>query len=38
MRETGLTPANDKMPIDQGISQELPDPKDPITQPAGHTP
>ncbi|MBP8257067.1 MAG: sulfatase [Opitutaceae bacterium] len=27
MRETGLTEANDKMPIDEGIKQELPDAK-----------
>jgi arylsulfatase A-like enzyme len=26
MREVGLTPENDVMPIDQGIKQELPDP------------
>ncbi len=27
MKETGLTPENDKMPIDEGIKQELPDAK-----------
>jgi len=27
MKETGLTPATDKMPIDEGIKQELPDAK-----------
>ena len=27
MKETGLTPENDKMPIDQGIGKELPDQK-----------
>ena len=27
MNETGLTPDNDKMPIDAGIGKELPDPK-----------
>ena len=27
MQTTGLTPANDKMPLDQGIKQELPDAK-----------
>ena len=27
MRESGLTPENDKMPIDEGIGKELPDPK-----------
>jgi N-acetylglucosamine-6-sulfatase len=27
MKETGLTPENDKMPIDQGIGKELPDAK-----------
>jgi arylsulfatase A-like enzyme len=27
MREVGLTPENDVMPLDQGIKQELPDPK-----------
>jgi N-acetylglucosamine-6-sulfatase len=27
MQETGLTPETDKMPIDQGISRELPDQK-----------
>jgi len=27
MRTTGLTPQNDKMPIDEGIKKELPDRK-----------
>ncbi len=27
MRETGLTEVNDRMPIDEGIKQELPDAK-----------
>ena len=27
MKETGLTPENDKMPLDRGISKELPDQK-----------
>jgi hypothetical protein len=27
MREVGLTPENDVMPLDQGIKQELPDAK-----------
>jgi arylsulfatase A-like enzyme len=27
MKETGLTPENDKMPIDEGIKKELPDAK-----------
>jgi hypothetical protein len=27
MAETGLTPETDKMPIDEGIKQELPDAK-----------
>jgi N-acetylglucosamine-6-sulfatase len=27
MRATGLTAANDKMPLDEGIKKELPDAK-----------
>ena len=27
MKETGLTPENDKMPLDEGIKKELPDAK-----------
>jgi hypothetical protein len=27
MREVGLTPENDRMPLDAGIKQELPDQK-----------
>ena len=27
MKETGLTPDTDKMPVDQGIKTELPDQK-----------
>ena len=27
MTETGLTPENDQMPIDEGIKKELPDQK-----------
>jgi hypothetical protein len=27
MQESGLTPDNDKMPLDQGIGKELPDQK-----------
>jgi N-acetylglucosamine-6-sulfatase len=27
MRETGLTPETDKMPLDEGIKKELPDQK-----------
>jgi len=27
MKEVGLTPGNDKMPLDEGIKSELPDQK-----------
>jgi hypothetical protein len=27
MRDVGLTPKNDRMPLDEGIKQELPDAK-----------
>ena len=27
LKATGLTPANDKMPLDEGIKMELPDQK-----------
>jgi hypothetical protein len=27
MKEVGLTPENDKMPLDEGIKSELPDQK-----------